>query len=159
MKNNKLIISELHQIDIYSLDGDALKELAVNVLDKINVSQLKRDVTKTCLNLTGVGAPSFGANAKQIALDNQRRLELTFLLLNNFDLLESYIKNLRSNKGRCRENDDYIFGFVSKTKDLIETIIEYGEFRLKEIAENEKQLLAANPDYYKLKGNQNLIEG
>lgn len=159
MKNNQLILSKLHQINIYDLDGDETKQLAVNILDKINLSQLKKDVTNTCLKLTGVGAPSFGANAKEIALDNQKRLELTFLLLNNFDLLESYIKNLRRNKNSCRENDDYIFGFVSKTKDLIETIIDYGDFRLNEIQENEKQLLASNPDYYKLKGNQNLIEG
>ena len=42
MKNNQLILSKLHQINIYDLDGDETKQLAVNILDKINLSQLKK---------------------------------------------------------------------------------------------------------------------
>lgn len=140
--NNKLIISEMKQINIYDLNDDEVRVLAANIIENINLKQLKEEVIKTCLKLTGVGSPSLGCDVKFIALDNQRRLELTHMLLSNFDLFESYVKNFKRNKSNCRENDDYIFNFLYKTKDLVDTIIDYGEFRLKEKEDNQKQLLA-----------------
>lgn len=144
--SNKMIISEFNNIDLYSLNDNQVKYLAANIIEKINLTQLKEEVMKTCLKLTGVGEPTWNADVKFIALDNQKRLELTYLLLNNFNLFEKDVKNFRRNKLKCRENDEYIFNFLFKTKDLISSIIEYGEFRVKELKENQKELLKYNSD-------------
>ena len=60
--------------------------------------------------------------------------------MNNFNFIKDDVKNFRKNKNNCNDNIDYVYSFLSRTKDLVESIIEFGEFKHEEYKENIKQL-------------------
>lgn len=138
--SNDLIIKEINSIDIYDLTEGQVIELKQNIVSSVNISKLNEAVEKACMNLSQVGPPSFMADAVYIALDNQKRLDIIYGLINNFNLFKNDVKNFRKNKNNCNENYDYIFNFISNTKDLVESIVQFGEFKQEEYKENMKQL-------------------
>ena len=142
MKNNQLVvIKELKELDVYELEAEQIILVAANIIDKLNLKKLEDDIITACLKLTGVGAPCFGADMEFIALDNQKRLDLTYMLLDNFQQIKKMISNLKRNKQQCRENEDLIFSLVLKTKEIIDTIVDYGNFVYEE---NEEGKLLLN---------------
>lgn len=142
MKNNQLVVmKELKELDVYELEAEQIILVAANIIDKLNLKKLEDDIIAACLKLTGVGAPCFGADMEFIALDNQKRLDLTYMLLDNFQQIKKMISNLKRNKQQCRENEDLIFSLVLKTKEIIDTIVDYGNFIYEE---NEEGKLLLN---------------
>lgn len=150
--SNDLIIKEVSNIDLCDLTEEQLVELKQNIVSNINISKLNEAITKACMNLSQVGPPSFMADAVYIALDNQKRLDIIYSLMNNFDLFKNDVKNFKKNKSNCNDNTEYIYNFLDRTKDLVKSIIEFGEFKqeeYKEYKENMKQLEENKRKYLK----------
>lgn len=139
--NNKLIIANMNKLELYDLETDECFKLADLIVNNININQLRKSIQKASLNLSSVTKPCFGADLKYIALDNQTRLEIIWNLLNSFELFEKDIKNIRKNKIDYYDYD-YIFQFLLNTQKLMKSVYEYGEFKILEKVENEKQLKA-----------------
>lgn len=140
--SNQEILLKLSNDDLlYSMETPEIKELSKYISDNINLKALERAITKATLNLSGVGGPSFMSDAKWLALDNQKRLELVYMLTNNFQLLKTDLSNFRRNKSNLQENTEGLFGFILNTKDLLETIQKYKEFKVEEAIDNQKQLM------------------
>lgn len=144
MKGNELIIKEVHELDINNLDGDQLRTLASNIISKLNVKKLEEDIVKTIIHLSNVGSPSFGADVKTLLNEDEKRLNLINQLANNLQHIKSYTHNFRYNKYGCRENDDHIYAYVHKVKDLIDSIINYGEFEVDNKIQEEKYIKQLN---------------
>lgn len=138
--SNDLIIKEINSVDLDNMTGEQLNELKEYIVSNINISKLNEAITKSCLNLSQVAPPSFMADAVWLALDNQKRLDIIYKLMNNFNFIKDDVKNFRKNKNNCNDNIDYVYSFLSRTKDLVESIIEFGEFKHEEYKENIKQL-------------------
>lgn len=156
MKNNNELLLQLNKFEHLSdLEDYQIIDLANSIISSINLTQLKKSVNNACQILSGVTPPSFGADAVFIALDNQARLEIIYQLLHNCDFLETYVKNLKSNKNNCKENFDYIYSFVSTTIDLFKSVQNYGEFRLNEKKQNDIQCLKSQADKNLLKSTNN----
>ena len=143
-KKNELSYKDLKMTfdtDVFDFNTtEELEEIVQAVSDSINLSKLRRSVDNAIKILSGVGDPSFGADAKVIALDNQKRLNLIYLLLDRFNILEAGIKNFRRNKMNCKNNDEFLYEVISSTKDILGTINKYGEFRFNEYQETQKYL-------------------
>lgn len=154
-KNNNLLItlSEVTELDI--IDDKQVYELAETITTSINLSALRKSIDNACMQLSQVGSPSFGADVKYIALDNQARLDLVYKLLYTYNLIETDVKNFRKNKLRCRENSEYLLKFIYNTIDTLKTAKEYQEFRLQEEQENMKYLEETKK---KLLGNGDVIK-
>ena len=79
-KDNKLIalinqypqLQDTETVMVYNTTEE-LEEIVQAVSDSINLSKLRRSVDNAIKILSGVGDPSFGADAKVIALDNEKR--------------------------------------------------------------------------------------
>lgn len=155
MKNNDMIIYNLNNIEIYDLSSEQAIFLKDIIVKNVNIKQLEEKIHEVILKLTGVGAPSFGADAVYIALDNQKRLELTYNLLYNLDMFKSFRKNFKSNKYNCSFEIDYIYSFLIYTKKLVDTIYDYGEYHKLDLEEQKKQVLIAK-EKLKLLKEQNL---
>lgn len=138
--SNDLIIKEINSVDLDNMTGEQLNELKEYIVSNINISKLNEAITKSCLNLSQVAPPSFMADATWLALDNQKRLDIIYKLMNNFNFIKDDVKNFRKNKNNCNDNIDYVYSFLCRTKDLVESIIEFGEFKHEEYKENIKQL-------------------
>lgn len=138
--SNDLIIKEINSVDLDNMTGEQLNELKEYIVSNINISKLNEAITKSCLNLSQVAPPSFMADAVWLALDNQKRLDIIYKLMNNFNFIKDDVKNFRKNKNNCNDNIDYVYSFLNRTKDLVESIIEFGEFKHEEYKENIKQL-------------------
>ncbi len=145
MPKQDLVIYEMKEISLYDLDEEQIMILANNLVNSISLSKLNKAVKDACIKLAGVAPPSFLADAKWIALDNQKRLEIIWEMLDSFNKVEADIKNLKGKLKKYlqdKEQDfDYIFQFLLNTKSLVTSIYEYGEFKANEVKENEKQAL------------------
>lgn len=139
--NNKLIISNMNKIDLYDLSTKDIYILADTIVNNVNISQLRKSVQKASLKLSAVTKPCFGADLKYIALDNQTRLEIIWKLLNSFEMFEKDIKNIRKRKLDYYDYD-YIYQFLSNTQNIMKAIYEYGEFKILEKEEYQKQIKA-----------------
>lgn len=139
--NNQEILLKLSNEDmLYELETDEIKELSKFILDNINLKALERAITKATLKLSGVSGPSFMADAKWLALDNQKRLELIYMLTNNFQLLKADLSNYRKNKFDLKDNPEGLLNFILNTREILKTVQKYQEFRIEEKVENQKQL-------------------
>lgn len=147
--SNDLIIKEINNVDLCDLTEEQLIELKQYVVTNINMNKLDEAITKACMNLSQVGPPSFMADAVYIALDNQKRLDIIYSLMNNFSFFKNDVKNFKKNKSNCNDNTEYIYTFLDRTKDLVKSIIEFGEFKQEEYKENMKQLEENKRKYLK----------
>lgn len=139
--NNQEILLKLSNEDmLYELETDEIKELSQFISDNINLKALERAITKATLKLSGVSGPSFMADAKWLALDNQKRLELIYMLTNNFQLLKADLSNYRKNKFDLKDNPEGLLNFILNTREILKTVQKYQEFRIEEKVENQKQL-------------------
>lgn len=139
--NNQEILLKLSNEDmLYELETDEIKELSKFISDNINLKVLERAITKATLKLSGVSGPSFMADAKWLALDNQKRLELIYMLTNNFQLLKADLSNYRKNKFDLKDNPEGLLNFILNTREILKTVQKYQEFRIEEKVENQKQL-------------------
>lgn len=142
--NKDMIIYEVNNVDLYDLNSSQLKELKNEIINNINISKLERKINEVTLKLSGVAGPSLDADIKYIALDNQERLNLIYMLNYNLNCFKSDVKYLRKYKDDISIDDEKIFMFLLKTKDMVETIINYGEFTVKEKQEQQKYLEQIN---------------
>ena len=108
-KNNSLsavniqLISKVNNIieNCYEIDSQELKEVTNEVVTTVKLKSLKKAVDKICMNLASVGEPTWNADAKDIAWDNQKRLATIYQLLDVYYLLEKDVKNIKKNKNNC----------------------------------------------------------
>lgn len=145
MNKQDLIIYEMKEISLDDLEEGQIMELANNLVNAININKLSKAVKEACKKLSGVTPPSFLADARWIALDNQKRLEIIWKMLDSIERVEADFKNLRGKRKNWlqkeSDNFDYIFQFLLNTKELIQSIYEYGEFKAKEVEEDKKQAM------------------
>ncbi len=137
---NELIIKELSNIELSDLQEEQVIALQKNIISNVNLNKMREQVESACKNLSQVAPPRIGADIGYIALDNQKRLELIFKLLNSFTLFEKDVKCFRRNKCNCNNNYEYIFNFLSNTQDLINAVLDHSDFKIKEWEENNKQV-------------------
>lgn len=140
MKINEMIIYEVKNLDLYNLEYEQLEQITNDILTNVNMSKLEEKINQVILKLSGVGEPSFGADIKYIALDNQKRLNLIYMLSYNFNLFKADVKYLKRHKNDTSIDSEKLLSFLFKTKDIISIILDYGEFTLKEQEEQLKYL-------------------
>lgn len=144
MKRNEMVIYEVKNLDLYNLENEQLEQITGDILTNVNISKLEEKINQVILKLSGVGEPSFGADIKYIALDNQKRLNLIYMLSYNFNLFKSDVRYLKRHKNDSSIDSEKLSSFLFKTKDIINTILDYGEFTLKEQEEQTKYLNEIN---------------
>lgn len=140
MNKNDLVIYEFKDIDIDDLTEEQRMITANYLVSNVNIRKLEDEIHKCILNLSGVGGPSFGADISWLALDNQKRLELVHQLLYYLDIFKSDIKYLKKNLNKTYIDDEQIYSFLYYAKDLIRTILQYGQFKQDSIKEQLKQI-------------------
>lgn len=141
MKSNDIIIYKFHQLDIFDMSEEEQQQLTQILLDNANLRQLEDKIHECILNLSGIGGPSFGANATYIALDNQKRLELVHQLLYYLNIFKMDIKYLKREYNKNNYIDgEKIYSFLHYTKDLIDTIYDYGTYRKEDIETQIRQI-------------------
>lgn len=146
---NELIIRKMNEISISDLTPEELIQLKDQVIDNVNIKQLKEAVNKACINLSNVGEPTWNADIEFIADDNQKRLNIICLLLQNLNLFESYTSNMKKNKYGCADDIEKVYSYISTTKELIDTVVKYGEFKQQEYIDTIKQIEENNKKYLK----------
>lgn len=80
------------------------------------------------------------ADTQYIALDNQKRLELVYMLLYNLDIFKADIKYMKKHIDDYSMDSERIYSFLYYTKELIDTIYDYGEYRKEDLKTQLKQL-------------------
>lgn len=139
-KNNNSLISYVVKTDLYDLQEKEVQDLAIRISKDVNLSQLRKTAHKVTLELSRVGEPRFGADMKSIINEDSQRLYLIYQLNYNLEIFEGWVKNLRKNKYNCLENHEALFNLLIYTQDMMETILEYGEFKMVQREEVQKQL-------------------
>ena len=81
MNKNELILYKLNKLEISELTDEEQNELAKLLVDEVNIKKLEEQIKDLILWLSSAAPPSFGADARYIALDNQKRLEIIHKLL------------------------------------------------------------------------------
>ena len=98
---NELILKQMQNIELSDLEEEQIVALQQNIISNVNLNKMREQVELACRNLSQVTPPSFMADVKYIALDNQKRLELIFKLLDSFTMFEKDVKLFRRNKNNC----------------------------------------------------------
>ena len=137
---NDLIIRKINNIDIYDLEDEQIFELKDTIVKNVNLKQLRESVNKAVLNLSGVGDPTWNADLNFIALDNQKRLNIIYMLISNLEMFEISVSNIKKNKYGCAMDSEQSLRFLGITKDLVDTIIKFGEFKMDEAYQNKLEL-------------------
>lgn len=137
---NDLIIRKINNIDIYDLEEEQIFELKDTIVKNVNLKQLRESVNKAVLNLSGVGDPTWNADLNFIALDNQKRLNIVYMLISNLEMFEISVSNIKKNKYGCAMDSEQSLRFLGITKDLVDTVIKFGEFKMDEAYQNKLEL-------------------
>lgn len=135
-KNNSLLIKLSKINDLDTLEENQIYEVVETISNTINIAGLKRSINNVCMKLSRIGPPCFGADMEYLALDNQKRLDLIFSLLDSCTKIELNVKNFRRNKFNCRENIDYLYNFITDTIDTLKAVENYKSFKIQEYKEN-----------------------
>lgn len=159
--NNGLMVKVNNIIEnCYEIDSQELKEVINEVITTVKLKPLKKAVDKVCMNLSSVGEPTWNADAKDIAWDNQKRLATIYQLLDVYYLLEKDVKNIKKNKNNCIENSDYLYTILLRVQELLKLEQKFKEIKIKEITDTIEfyQILDElhNPELNK---GQELLEG
>lgn len=155
-RNSAISISEFMNLDLYDLESNQIEMVKDEIVRNIKLDKLQDAVERAILDLSGVGEPSFGADLKFIALDNQKRLNLIWMLQDSFKNFKETTKNLRKNKFDCNSNNELIFNYILKLKEMLQNVIDYGDFKIEEYNENMKYLNELEKQR-KLKEQENYI--
>ncbi len=137
---NELILQEIKNMDLADLQEKEVIALQQNIISNVNLNKMREQVETACRDLSQVTPPSFGADLRYIALDNQERLELIFKLLDGFSKFEKDVKCFRKNKYNCNNNYEHIFNFLLSTQDLVNAVLDHSNFKIKEWEENNRQV-------------------
>lgn len=137
---NDLIIRKINNIDIYDLEEEQIFELKDTIVRNVNLKQLRESVNKAVLNLSGVGDPTWNADLNFIALDNQKRLNIIYMLISNLEMFEISVSNIKKNRYGCAMDSEQSLRFLGITKDLVDTVIKFGEFKMDEAYQNKLEL-------------------
>lgn len=137
---NDLIIRKINNIDIYDLEDEQIFELKDTIVKNVNLKQLRESVNKAVLNLSGVGDPTWNADLNFIALDNQKRLNIIYMLISNLEMFEISVSNIKKNRYGCAMDSEQSLRFLGITKDLVNTVIKFGEFKMDEAYQNKLEL-------------------
>ena len=138
-KENELIIRS-SAINVYELSQTELKELAVEISHKINISKFRSKIMKVIMDLSHVGSPNLCSNTREIAIDDEKRLELIYQLTYNLSIFEGWVNNVRKNKYDCINDYDAMCEMLLKTQDLMRTVIKYSDFKKSEIQKIQSQI-------------------
>lgn len=162
MNNKELIIFNNNQksftiydiinMDLCELETNQIMNLKHEIVHGIKMNNLEKLINLAILDLSKVSSPSFGADLKYIALDNQKRLELIYKLLDSFDQFKTQTKNLKRNKFSCNEDSEIALGYLYRLKNLLNSAIEHGEFKEKEMQENYNYVRELQENERKLLG-------
>ena len=124
---NELILKEIKSLNIFDLQEDEVIAMKQNIISNVNLNKMREQVENACRNLSQVTPPSFGADLK-------------FKLLDGFNKFEKDVKCFRRNKYNCNNNYEHIFNFLLNTQDLVNAVLEHGNFKIKEWEENNRQV-------------------
>lgn len=138
-KENELII-RASATNVYELSQPELTELAIEISHKINISKFRSKIMKVIMDLSHVGSPSLYSNAREIAIEDEKRLELIYQLTYNLNIFEGWVNNVRKNKYDCIDNYDAMCEMLLKTQDLMRTVIKYSDFKKNEIQKIQSQI-------------------
>ena len=138
-KENELII-RASATNVYELSQTELQELAVEISHKINISKFRSKIMKVIMDLSHVGSPNLCSNAREIAIEDEKRLELIYQLTYNLSIFEGWVNNVRKNKYDCINNYDAMCEMLLKTQDLMRTVIKYSDFKKSEIQKIQSQI-------------------
>lgn len=138
-KENELII-RASATNVYELSQTELQELAVEISHKINISKFRSKIMKVIMDLSHVGSPNLCSNAREIAIEDEKRLELIYQLTYNLSIFEGWVNNVRKNKYDCINNYDAMCEMLLKTQDLMRTVIKYSNFKKSEIQKIQSQI-------------------
>lgn len=139
-KNSALSISEFMNLDLYDLEYNQIEIIKNEIVKNIKLDKLQDAIEKAILDLSRVGEPSLGADVKFIALDNQKRLNLICMLQDSLRNFRETTKNFKRNKLDCNNNSEAVFNYVLKLKEILQNVIDYGNFKIEEYNENMKYL-------------------
>lgn len=159
--NNELIVRINNIIEnCYEIDSKELVEVTKEITTTVKLKSLKKAVDKICMNLSSVSDPTWYADAKDIAWDNQKRLTTIYQLLDVYYMIEKDVKNIKRNKNNCIENNDYLYSILLRIQELLKLEQKFKEIKIKEITDTIEfyQLLDElhNPQLSK---GQDLLEG
>lgn len=129
--DNKLIVY-MSSLDICDMTYEQMKDTADMLIKSVSITKLKRAINQTCKTLAGVTEPRFGANLNFIWRDNQDRLNLIWRLMDYSENFERYFNNIKQKRRGLHEDSEYLYGFISQTQDVLKTIKDVYEFKLKE---------------------------
>lgn len=138
-KENELII-RTSATNVYELSQTELQELAVEISHKINISKFRGKIMKVIMDLSHVSSPNLCSNAREIAIEDEKRLELIYQLTYNLSIFEGWVNNVRKNKYDCINNYDAMCEMLLKTQDLMRTVIKYSNFKKSEIQKIQSQI-------------------
>lgn len=137
---NELIIRKLNNVDLYDLEVEELFELKDTVVSNVNLKQLREAVNKAVMNLAQVGEPTWNADVEYIVADDQKRLNLIYMLMRNLEIFESGTSNMKKNKYGVAKDSEQILNYLIHTKELIDTVVNFGDFKQKEAYQNHLEL-------------------
>lgn len=138
-KENELII-RTSATNVFELSQAELTELAVEISHKINISKFRSKIMNVIMDLSRVGSPNLYSNAREIAIEDEKRLELIYQLTYNLSLFEGWVNNVRKNKYDCIDNQEAMCEMLLKTQDLMRTVIKYSDFKKNEIQKIQSQI-------------------
>lgn len=159
--NNDLMLKINNIIEnCYEIDTQELTEVTTEVVHTVKLKSLKKAIDSICMNLASVGKPTWNADAKDIAWDNQKRLATIYQLLNVYNMIEDDVKNIKRNKNNCIKNTDYLYSILLRVQELLQLEQKFKEIKIKEITDTIEfyQILNElhNPELNK---GQELLEG
>ena len=135
ISNNKLLSRIDNLLENYIIDSNELTQVSKLVVNNVKLKKLKKMIEYVTLDLTSIGEPTWYADAKDIAWDNQKRLEIIHQLFKVYNLLEMDFKNVKKNKNDCIENDDYLISFLGRVQELCKLGEKYEEVKRKEVTD------------------------
>lgn len=138
---NELIIRKINNVDLYDLEPEQLFELKDIVVENINLKQLREAVNKAVMNLSQVGEPTWNADINYIVADDQKRLNIIYMLMRNLEIFEKGTTNMKKNKFGVADDSEQVFNYLLNTKELIDTVVDFGEFKQKEAYQNHLELM------------------
>ena len=62
------------------------------------------------------------------------------MLISNLEMFEISVSNIKKNKYGCAMDSEQSLRFLGITKDLVDTIIKFGEFKIDEAYQNKLEL-------------------
>ena len=138
-KENEIII-RASATNVYELSQSELTSLALEISHKINISKFRGKIMEVIMDLSHVSSPNIYSDGREIAIEDEKRLELIYQLTYNLRMFEGWVNNVRKNKYDCIDNYDAMCEMLLKTQDLMKTVIKYSNFKMDEMQKIQSQI-------------------